>query len=167
MSELAAPITRERFLAQFKEERAAWEAQLEEIPAERWTEPGASGDWTVKDVVAHVVWHDREIIGVLRARALVGSELWALDTPSRNEAIYAESRDRSLAEVQADARQTGAELEAEVERLTEEDLNEPARIRDMLPGYRPWQLLADNTYDHYRDHRSVLRAWLEETKGGG
>jgi hypothetical protein len=37
----------------------------------------------------------------------------------------------------------------------------------MLPGYRPWQLLADNTYDHYRDHRSVLRAWLDGAKTGG
>lgn len=166
MGELVARITKQRFLAEFEEERAAWEALLAEIPAERWTEPGASGDWTVKDVVAHVVWHERQMVGVLRARALVGSDLWQLDTQARNVAIYAESRDRPLAEVQADARQTGAELAAEVARLTEEDLNEPDRIRDMIPGYRPWQLLADNTYDHYRDHRSVLRAWLDRTKAG-
>jgi uncharacterized damage-inducible protein DinB len=166
VSELAAPITKDGFLEEFNKERAAWVALLDEIPTARWTDPGASGDWTVKDVVAHVVWHEREILGVLRARAVVGSELWALDTQPRNEAIYAESRDRPLAEVQADASQTGAELAAEVERLTEEDLNEPDRIRDMIPGYRPWQLLADNTYDHYRDHRSALRAWLEELASG-
>src|SRR5687768_9949073 len=87
MAEDTAKITKDRFLADLRTERAAWDALLAEIPIERMEEPNAIGDWTVKDVIAHVAWGEREMVGVLRQRALVGSELWNLDNETRNQAI--------------------------------------------------------------------------------
>ena len=45
-------------LATIDQERTGWETLLAEIGEERMETPGASGDWTVKDVIAHISgWH--------------------------------------------------------------------------------------------------------------
>jgi Mycothiol maleylpyruvate isomerase N-terminal domain len=77
-------MNRATFLATLRAGRAEWEALLATIPIDRMTEPGAAGDRSVKDVVAHVTWSEREMIGVARAHALVGSDLWRLSQDERN-----------------------------------------------------------------------------------
>ena len=59
------------FLATLVDERAAWEALLAELIQlgdAALTQPLAPGEWSVKDIVAHVAWFEREMVGVLRAR---------------------------------------------------------------------------------------------------
>ena len=34
--------------------RAAWETLLAQIGADRMMQPGVEGDWSVKDIIAHV-----------------------------------------------------------------------------------------------------------------
>lgn len=160
-----APMTATQFRHEIDKERAAWDAVLAEVPADRFTEPGATGDWSVKDVIAHNVWHEREMVGVLRARALVGSELWNVDNETRNDAIYAKVRDIPLDEVLAEATAVYAELRALLDGITDADLNDPDAIRDMVPGFTLLPIAADNTYLHWRAHRLDLRAWLDTTSG--
>jgi hypothetical protein len=46
------------------------------IPPARMLVPMGAGKWTVKDVIAHITWHERQMIGLLEGRALVGSPWW-------------------------------------------------------------------------------------------
>src|SRR5438132_11775279 len=98
-------MDREAFFGQLASERRNWDEIVGRVPRERMTEPMVPGGWSVKDVVAHVTWSEREMIGVLRQRALVGSPLWGLDQDSRNAIVFAENRDRGLEDVLADERQ--------------------------------------------------------------
>ena len=59
-------MDRSLFLDELRAARAEWEAALAEIPSERMTEPGLAGGWSVKDLIAHVAWSEREMIGVIR-----------------------------------------------------------------------------------------------------
>ena len=145
--------------------RGRWDALVEGIPAERMAEPGLPGGWSVKDTIAHVTWSEREMVGVIRERALVGSPLWALDQDARNAAVYEEHRDRPLAEVMADERAVWAELLPALESLTGEDLTDRARFREMdglPPDVLPWHIFAGSTFRHYDDHSATIRAWLGE-----
>ena len=54
--------------------RGEWEQVIESVPQERMTEPAIDG-WSVKDTVAHITWHDREMVGVLKTRKLAGSRI--------------------------------------------------------------------------------------------
>src|SRR5262245_34965945 len=55
-------LTREEALARFDAARRDHQAFLATIPKDRMTEPGATGPWSVKDVIAHVAaWRDRTI----------------------------------------------------------------------------------------------------------
>ncbi len=148
-------MDRSTFLDRLRSARGRWESALARIPEARMTEPSLPGGWSVKDVVAHVAWSEREMAGVIRERALVGSPLWALDQDARNAAVWAENRDRPLGEVLAEERSVWAALLPGLESLTDEDLAERSRFREMSalpPGVLPWRIFAGSTFLHYDDH---------------
>jgi hypothetical protein len=160
-------MDRAAFLEALRAARAEWESTLAQVPDELMLEPGLAGGWSVKDVIAHVTWSEREMIGVLRQRALVGSPLWALDVDARNAAVHAENRDRELAEVVAEGCATWAELLPALEGLTDEDLVDRSRFDHMSglpPGVLPWRIFAGNTFQHYQDHGRDIRSWLEDER---
>ena len=58
----------------------------------------------------------------------------------------------------AESRRVFRQYLAEVEALSEEELNEPSRFRGMPEGWRPLRILYDPT--HYQVHARSIRAWL-------
>jgi hypothetical protein len=149
------------FLDNIISARAAWDTQLARVQPGQMTSPGVVGKWSVKDLVAHITWSEREMVGVLQRRALVGSELWNLTNDERNEIVYQQNLGRQLDEVLAEARSIYARLFELVSALTEADLNDPLYIAGMPPGLLPWRLLAGNTYIHYLEHARQVQVWLE------
>jgi len=151
------------FLETLRTKRGEWETLLAEVDEERVTEPGPAGEWSLKDIIAHVTWGEREMVGVLEARALVGSDLWNVSTDERNAAVYEQNRDRSLPDVLTEAQEVHTRLLAALETVSDEDLNDPRRYKDMLDDWVPWKLIAGNSYGHYDEHSPSIRAWLEQT----
>jgi hypothetical protein len=144
-------------------ERTYWESQLDRVAESQMTQQGVAGHWSVKDLIAHVTWSEREMVGLLRARALVGSELWYLSEDERNAAVYEENRQRPLADVLAEAKEVYQQFLELLETLSDEDLADPSRFEGMPPDWAPWQVLAGSSYRHYRDHAEDIRKWLEKT----
>ena len=160
--EQAVHMDKAAFLATLRREHAAWDALLAEVGEARMAQPGASGEWSVKDIIAHVTWYEREMVGVLRTHTLAGSDLWELSPDQRNAALFAQLRDRPVADVLTEARQTFAELVALVEGLAEEDLHDATRYHAMPPDWIPWELLAGNSFAHYPEHARTIRVWMEQ-----
>ena len=142
------------------ETRAAWEALLAQIDEEQMFQPGAAGKWSVKDVIAHVTWGESEIAPVLRTHVLAGSDLWNLSDDERNEITYQQNKDRALHDIVNEERQAYTALLKAVQTLSDEDLNDPHRFKNMPQEWRPWQLIAGNSFKHYGDHMPSLREWL-------
>jgi uncharacterized protein (TIGR03083 family) len=152
------PVAKADLLRQIRAARSEWDALVASIPRGRLTEPGLPGGWSVKDVLAHIAWGQRENVGVVRARALVGSELWRLGEDERNAVVYAQNRDRLLDDVLAESERIHAEYLAALASLSEDELNDPAGLPSMPPGWRPWRILYDP--GHYAHHAADVRAWL-------
>ena len=142
------------------ETRAAWEALLAQIDEELKQRPGAAGKWSVKDVIAHVTWGESEIAPVLRTHILAGSELWNLSDDERNEIMYQQNKDRPLYDIVNEERQAYTTLLEAVQTLSDEDLNDPHRFKNMPQEWSPWQLIAGNSFKHYEDHMPSIREWL-------
>ncbi len=138
-----------------------WAALLADLPQPRMTEPGIEGHWSIKDIIAHITWYEREMVTVLRTRVFKGSEWWDLSTTERNQKIFEQNRDRALEDVLDEHRRVHRELVVEAEKLTDEDLNDPSRIAEMPPGWRLSQILAGNTTTHYPDHIQSIRQGLK------
>ena len=162
-------MTKAELLERIRAARAEWEAALAAVPAERMTEPGAAGEWSVKDVLAHVSywedWQADQLEGLLRGETAMvtrqGTPPGALsdDTDERNAAIYTLYRERPLPEARDMARQSYPRLLALVEQVTEEALNDRQTYAWTF-GYPVWRMIAGNTYTHHPVHAADLRAWL-------
>lgn len=155
-------IDKATLLNKVRSERARLDTLLASFSDEQREQPGPGGDWSVKDVVAHITWHEREIVNMLRERSLeegVVSELWNLPLHARNKTIYDSNRERSLQDVLGESMQIYAELYELLDGLSEEDLTDPSRYKDMPGDWKPWRLIAENTYEHYHDHAEVLERY--------
>jgi uncharacterized damage-inducible protein DinB len=144
------------------ETRATWEARLSQIDEEQLQRPGAAGKWSVKDVIAHVALGERELVPVLRTHA--SSDLWNLSDDERNEIEYQQHKDRPLHDIVNEERQAYTALLEVVQQLSDEDLNDPHYFKNMPQQWRPWQLIAGDSFKHYEDHMPSLREWLAKTK---
>jgi glutamate/tyrosine decarboxylase-like PLP-dependent enzyme len=154
-------------MREMRDAREEWERSLAPVEPERLAEPGVSGEWSVKDIVAHVTWFEREMLGVLRARALRGSELWNRPQDERNAVIFEENRQRRADDVLAESRRVYADLLSLLEGLADEDLVDAGSFRAMPADWVPWQVLAGNTFDHYRHHAAAIRAWHGDERAVG
>jgi uncharacterized damage-inducible protein DinB len=137
--------------------RESWDRALEQVPASSMETRMSAAGWSVKDVVAHVVWHELEMIELVESRALAGSDWWAIPTDERNAKIHAQSVDRPLDEVLEEAEDAYQRMMKALATLSDEDLNDPSRFQDMPEDWKPWRLLANNTYEHYLRHVGQVR----------
>lgn len=142
------------------ETRSIWDNLINQLQDEQMHTEGVSGHWSLKDVIAHLTWHEREIVYVLRERALVGSDFWQLPLDERNQFIYEHLHDLPLQQVMFESKQVFQDLLQELDKLGEDDIHDPLRFREFPAEWHPWDLIADNTYRHYQDHLVDLRAWM-------
>ncbi len=151
------------FLHRMAHSRAELEAALAVLSPAQLLQPGASGEMSVKDVLAHITWHEQQMIGVIEQMALLGSEWWGLPTDERNAHIYTANRERSLEDVLAEAQEIYPRLYAALQGLLEDAYQDAALYREMPPDWLPWQVFAGNTFEHYEHHLADLRAWKAAT----
>ena len=158
--------TRADLVETIRRDRRRFDDVLERIHPERMTDPVLPGGWSVKDVLAHIAWGERESIGVINARALVGSPLWDVSEDERNAVVVHESRSRSLEDVLHDYRTTFNDFMAMIEELSDEELNAPERFDRMperAPGWLPWRVLYDP--GHYEEHARTIAEALPALDG--
>jgi hypothetical protein len=154
-------MDKSEFLENLRNGRAAWENQLSRVEWEQMLQPGVVGDWSVKDLVAHIAWSEREMVGLLEAMRLVGSDLWRLSNDERNAIVYEQKHRLPLDEVLSDERNIYQRLLELVQELSEQALNDPHCFKDMPEDWIPWMVLRGNTYKHYLEHSQDLQRWLD------
>jgi DinB superfamily len=137
----------------------AWAALLESyhgLSDAELLEAGVTGDWSVRDLVAHITWWEEEALRHLPI-VLAGG------TPPRyatahggidafNAKMTAQVRDRSLAEVLRHRDEVHRRLLAFIETVPEDRLSGKTRAR---------RRLRLDTYAHYPKHAQAIRRWRD------
>ena len=141
--------------------RRGWDELLGRVDDGLALRPGAEGELSAKDLVAHVTWYEREVVKMLRSRTMEGSGLWALGPDERNAAIHEQARGMSLEGVRAESARVFAALIRQLELLPEEAYHDASRFMDMPNDWEPWKLIAGNTIWHYPDHTGAIRRLVE------
>lgn len=152
-----------QFQHTWRKDRAEYERVLAEVDEKRMLEPGLPGGWSVKDVIAHVNWHEQEIVVLLETRELAGSELRGLPADERNIPIHEQNKDLPLGEVLEESNRVFERLWELVSQLADEDLVQASSLDQMPEDWEPWEVIASNTYEHYQEHIPDILAWLAAT----
>lgn len=157
------PMTGARLAEILRTERTRWNSLLAQVGLDRMEVPGVEGEWSVKELVAHLTWYEQAVVE--GARQVLSTGTFTRRRPEgvtldeQNAQIAAESRTRSASDVLAEADAVFGQLLAVLEACPQDILNDPRRLGlpdDMVP----WMGVANNSYAHYREHEPALRAWL-------
>jgi hypothetical protein len=122
-----------------------WLETLDGVPENRMTEPGAAGEWSIKDLMAHVAFWDDTAADAADARG-------AGKTPEQFD--WREANDREAA-LRADW--TLAQSRAAMDAAHQRVLDALARYPELGPKF--WE---SSTYEHYQEHVADIRAWREK-----
>lgn len=162
---MTKPTTTELLLRRMRTAHAALEDALGRAGTARWQRPGVSGDWSIKDVLAHLAfWEERtrwrlSLPPEAQPASISEAEMRRLNARARDE-----GRERSAAEALTGHRRAYEALLRAVAALDDAPLNDRERLqRDGAPV---WQHIADNTYNHYDEHAAEIRAWLDTQDAG-
>lgn len=153
-------MTKAEVLAELRTARRELEELLAAITPEQMERPGAADNWSVRDVLAHLLWYEREELELIRESEVAASPLWEVPWERRNGLIHEQLRRLPLDDVLGQLRQVFSEFVAAVERLSDEDLVTPGRFPGTSAERLPWQDIALNSWTHEREHVEALRAGL-------
>jgi hypothetical protein len=127
-------------------------------------EPGAAGDWAIKDIIVHLTHHERWLADRLhehlRGESYVPTEADTLPFDEANDRVFQQNRHRAAADVLADSRATFQRLVDGLEAHPEEFLIEPQQFEGVPQPVVIWTLLRGSIYEHYALHMPSIRAWL-------
>jgi hypothetical protein len=147
-----------------QDEYQKWEGFLAQIDTARMDQPGVNGDWSMKDIVAHLTGWNRWLVTRLQAAGRSETEPpppWPAHLQSDDEInawIYESNRGRSVREVLDETRQVFQQLLDVIEGLPED-------VRIEHEWHLVWlddkRFPAGEFFDHFHDdHEPDVRAWL-------
>ena len=154
-------MNREQLLKRIETAWSAFKDSFADLPDSRLTEPGVTGDWSVKDILAHVsIWEDEAIKHL--PHIITGG------TPPRYSVTYggidafnaqmvAQRSALPLAEVRRQLDDTHQRLIEVVQAMPEEQITRETRAR---------RRLRLDTYSHYPIHTKAILAWRERQPAG-
>lgn len=162
---MSRATTKNQVFEDARTERGALEQLLAKLTPEELTRPNVVGDWSAKDVLAHLIEWEQMVIkwyetGVKGKMPSVPSEEynWG-QLPQLNHAIYLKHRDASLEDIQRNFKASHKKIMKTIEAIPEKEL--------FARGHYTWTrnnalaaYFISATGSHYRWARAVIRKGL-------
>jgi hypothetical protein len=153
-----------------REARAEFMAAIEGLTPDEMLQPGAAGYWSVKDIMAHLIAWEAEVITALSRKLskpykdapnIVKIE----DIDEWNMEQYHEHAQRPYDAVLPDFEGVHKHLLLALNDLEESVLDKPARF-DWMEGEPLSYLVLETAVWHEREHAEDIKAWREQRCGG-
>jgi hypothetical protein len=158
------PTPNDALVAELTDARADLFAALDRVAPESLTTPGLIGEWSARELIAHLgYWagHGAEVIHAVEEGRLDEAGEGEPPVDEVNETVARVARDTPLAAVHA--RET-ASFEALAERLERVD---PTLLVERLPdGETVEEAVREDGANHYREHADELSRILGERPRG-
>ena len=166
---MSRPADKTELLEESQKEYEALEKFLSSLNPAQMLQSGALGEWSVKDVLAHLHewqqmffrWYEAGRRGEMPAVPAEGYKWNQL--PALNQAIYEKYCDYSLDDVKSSLRESHGKTISLIEALSESDL--------FAQGLYPWigkshlaTYITANTGSHYRWARTEMRKTLHKSR---
>ena len=158
-------LTTEQLLEVMRTARSNWDALLAEVGEARLTEPGVEGNWSLKDIIAHITyfetWAADNVIAIRRGEPRPQAEYQGLEVDEENARIYERLRAKPLDQVLQESRTSFQRSIEAVQGLRDEELYDLEFTRKSGADWTVIELIEGDTFEHYNDHSTSVRAWLD------
>jgi hypothetical protein len=162
---MSTNISKTQFLSELQDEQAAWEALLSAIDDARMTEPGVAGEWSIKDIIAHLTGWRKRTVSRLQARLRhqpVPAPPWPSHLQTDDEInawIVASNRDRPLSAILQEDHAVFEQLVDTLNAFPEAALMDPQSF-----GWLEDQPLNGAVFfaHFHEEHEPDIRAWLNK-----
>jgi len=164
---MSKPHTRTRLIAQVEDNRSELEELLASISEGDKCQAKTCGEWSIKDVMAHITYWEQSIMrwyrtGLTSADVDAPAPGFGWDQVDQlNHSVYEEHQADPLEEVQAAFDRSFAEVSIFINSLGETELFEGHQYA-WLGDFVLVDLVLNNTVDHYREHFKAILAWKNE-----
>ena len=149
-------MNRQQLLNRLDTAWTAFQASYAGLSDSRLTEPDVAGDWSVKDIIAHVTWWEEEALRHLPL-IIAGGQ------PPRYSVAYGSidafnammserKRDVPLSDVLAQQHDTHRRLTDFIQSVSEDQFTRETRFR---------RRLRLDTYSHYPIHTNAIGEWRQ------
>ena len=154
----------QRLVDELLEAREALLGELAAVSPESMTTPGLLGEWSARELIAHLGYWAGHAVEIIHAAEEDRLEELGADDPAVddvNETVARVARDTDLATVR---KREAASVEVLVERLRAVD---PSLLPQRLPdGASLAEGISEDGAAHYRQHADELRATIRERPHG-
>jgi hypothetical protein len=162
MSEIRS---KSEILAEINLEWATLERLLNRLSEEQMLTPGVTGQWSVKDILAHIVAWEKVMLdrmeGILSEQPLKYPPIRNNeDVDHFNHNAFLENREASLSSVQLEFRTIYQGFLTVYDALDEDALTRPVPWDWASDDLRLWHIIVANTSDHYREHRLEIEEFF-------
>ncbi len=154
-------MTKDELLQKIESEWDNLQAALDGLTEEQMHQSGVVGEWTIKDVLAHLTaWQTRLIATLFKAeKGFTPDTTEAGKTVDQmNEKFYREMKDRPFDQVWDDLDSSYHQLLSRLEGWKEKDLFDAKRFR-WMQGKPFVEYIAGDSYEHYAEHAAQIREW--------
>jgi hypothetical protein len=138
----------------------AFKASYAGLTEEQLLEPGVTGRWSVRDIIAHVTTWEEEALehlpAILEGRRPPRYSVKYGGIDAFNALMTKRKEDLSLSEVVRELEDTHQRLIDLIQRVPEDQLTSDTRFRHRLRL---------DTYGHYPKHGEAIRRWREQRSG--
>jgi hypothetical protein len=162
---MSEKVTKESLLTLIQTEHEKLVETLSQLREDQLTLQGVEGEWSVKDLLAHItVWEERmirwlEVTLKGETPEMLPAGLTWDDLDQWNHQSYIDLIEKPLEEVILDFNRVYEEALAAVKDAPEDELIDPNRF-PWREGKPLWEMVADNMHWHYSEHDKTIQAWF-------
>ena len=161
-------MKKSEILTALDETREKFLDSIDGLTDEQLQEPGITGEWSVKDLMAHMARWEAELVKLLwQARGGQRPTTFHFTQTSVDDTNARWSREfnsLSLEQVLDDFHGVRTQTLRRVEALNDKDLTDPHAF-PWAKGFPLWKWIASDSYEHEAEHTAQIREWLSSQAG--
>jgi hypothetical protein len=162
-------MNKDEILEALEDEREKFLDAIEGLNEPELLQPGVVGQWSVKDLIAHITLWEAELVKLLwqtaQGQKPTTVHFSGVDMDARNAAWYQEQKDRSMERIVADFAAVRKQTSRRVEAFSDKDLNDQSRF-SWLRGHPLWEWIAEDSFAHEAEHTAQILDWRKRKEGG-
>ena len=158
-------MTKDEILDALEDNRENLLEALEGLSDAAMLEVGVVGDWSVKDLLAHISAWEAELVKLLwqahQGQQPTGIYFKGVPIDEINAVWSEAAKSRPLDRVLDDFISVRKQTILQLQHFSDQDLTDPQRY-SWAKRHPLWEWIAENSFDHEAEHAVEIRAWREQ-----